>query len=147
MKIGWRDAVATALFAVIAVTYGFYLALGGISLIQDANGVTTFGLLDPTGMSAFALVLGIVAAAVGGWIVFAGSATARYVTGGLGLLSAALGVLALIGENIFTNATLWESVLAAFIGSIVLLWGIAIGRHSGVLRAGETQHPAGMTHA
>jgi hypothetical protein len=146
MKLGWKDAVATVLFAAIVVPYAFYLAWGGVTFIQDSNGGTAFGILDPTGMSGLGLVLGGIAAIVGGWIVLSEGTVVRYVTGGLGLLSAVLGVLALVGENLFNNGTVWESVLGAFIASIVLLWGVAILRHSGVVGGAET-HAPGMTPA
>ena len=142
MKLGWRDAVATLLVAAIAVPYAFYLASGPLTLIQDSNGGTAVGIMDPTGMAGFALVLGVIAAIVGGWIVVGEGALLRYVTGGLGIVSAVLGVLALVGENLFNNATVWESVLGGFIASIVLLWGIAIIRHAGLTP--ET-HAPGMT--
>ena len=59
----------------------------------------------PTGMSGLALVLGDIAAIVGGWIILSEGTVVRYVTGGLGLLSTVLGVLALVGENLFNNGT------------------------------------------
>lgn len=146
MRLGWKDAFATVLFAAIVVPYAFYLALGGVTFIQDSSGGTAFGILDPTGMSGVGLILGAIAAVVGGWIVLSEGTAVRYLTGGLGLLSAVLGILALVGENLFNNATVWESVLGAFIASIVLLWGVAIVRHSGIVRGGET-HAPGMTPA
>jgi len=124
------------------VPYGFYLAWGGVTFISNGNGGTAFGLLDPTGMAGWALVFGAVAAWVGGWIVFEGRTVARYATEALGAISLILGVLALVGENLFTNSTLWQGVLAAFIATIVLMWAIAIGRHSGAVGEGETHIPA-----
>lgn len=147
MKLGWKDALATVLFAAIVVPYAFYLALGGVTFIQDANGGTAFGILDPTGMAGLGLILGAIAAAVGGWIVLGEGAVLRYLTGGLGILSLVFGVLALVGENLFNNATVWESVLGAFIASIVLLWAIAITWHSGLVHGGETPAPWGTTPA
>lgn len=141
MKLTWKDAVATLLFGLVGAAYIGYLA-GGFTVLG-----TGAGIMDPTGMSAFALVLGIVAAIVGGWVVLREGAALAYVTGGLALVSATLGVLALIGENLFNNGTVWETVLAAFIGSIVLLWGIATGRHLGLLTGGQPHAPAGLTHA
>ena len=146
MKLTWRDGLATLLFAVIVVPYALYLYWGGLSLITDSAGNTTLGLMDPTGMSAFALVLGIVAAWVGGWIALAEGTVTRWWTLSLGGVSVILGLLALSGENLFVNATVWESVLGAFIASIALLWGYAIARHSGILGSGET-HATGMTAA
>lgn len=144
MKLTWRDAVGTALFALIAIPYGFYLAWGGITLIKDASGATTLGLVDPTGMAAFALVVGLVAAAVGGWIALNHGAATRYVTGGLGVISAALGVLALVGENLF-SPTVWEGVLAAFVASIAALWLLATARHAGIVDSGAPEAHAGLT--
>jgi hypothetical protein len=145
MKLGWRDAVATLLVAAIGVPYAFYLALGGVTFIQNGDGSTAVGILDPTGMSGLALVLGAIAAIVGGWIVLGEGSVTGYVTGGLGVVSAVLGALALVGENLFNNSTVWESVLGAFIASIGLLWAIAVVRHSGVLSGSETRATAGMT--
>lgn len=142
MRLTWRDAVATLLFAIIAAAYVGYLISGGFTVLG-----TGFGILDPTGMSALGLVLGAIAAIVGGWIVLREGTALAYLTGGLGIVSAVLGVLALVGENLFNNGTLWETVLAAFIGSIVLLWGIATGRHAGMVAGGQPHAPAGLTHA
>lgn len=153
MKLGWKDAVATLLFAAIVVPYAFYLALGGITFIQDSNGGTAVGILDPTGMAGLALVLGAVAAIVGGWIVLGEGPGVGYVTGILGAVAAVLGVLALVGENIFgsttlwtSNISLWEAVLGGFIASIALLWGVAIVRHAGLTGTTST-HAPGMTPA
>jgi hypothetical protein len=145
MKLGWKDVAATVLLAAIVVPYGIYLANGPITFIQDGNGGTAFGLLDPTGMAGWALVFGVIAAMVGGWIAFGEGVVTRWATGGLGVLSAALGVLALVGENLFNNTTVWESVLAAFVASIVLLWGVAITRHAA--ESGGQAHATGMTPA
>jgi len=134
MRLTWKDAVATLLFAAIAVAYAGYLAWGSMPFIQD-----------PTGMAGVGLVLGAIAAYVGGWIVIRAGNALRYLTATLGLVSLALGVLALVGENLF-SATVWEYVLGGFIAGIVLLWGIAIGRHSGLV-GGETQAPSGLAAA
>jgi len=56
-------------------------------------------------MSGLALALRDIAAIVGGWIILSEGTVVRYVTGGLGLLSTVLGVLALVGENLFNNGT------------------------------------------
>ena len=141
MRLTWRDAVATALFAVIAVTYAAYLYYGGFTLFN-----TGAGILDPTGMAGLGLILGIVAAVVGGWITFGEGVVARYTTAVLGVITAALGVLALVGENLFINGTLWETVLGGFIAGMVLLWGYAIGRHWGIVGGAQPEAP-GMTAA
>jgi len=134
MRLTWKDAVATLLLAAIVVPYAGYLAWGSMPFI-----------LDPTGMAAVGIILGAIAAYVGGWIVVRAGNAMRYLTATLGLVSLALGLLALAGENLFT-ATVWEYVLGGFIASIVLLWGIAIGRHSG-LDSGERQAPSGLATA
>jgi hypothetical protein len=138
MKLTWRDAVATLLFAVIAVTYAAYLYFGGFTLFN--MGV---GILDPTGMAGLGLIVGIVAAVVGGWITFGEGVFATYATAVVGLITAALGVLALFGENLFNNAGVWETVLGGFIAGIVLLWGYAVARHWGIV-GGERPHAAGL---
>lgn len=140
VKLTWRDGLATLLTAAIVVPYGLYLAWGGVTFISNGNGGTAFGILDPTGMAGWALVFGAVAAWVGGWFVFEGRSNARYLTEGLGSVSLILGVLALVGENLFNNAV-WQGVLAAFIASIVLIWAMTIGRHSGAIAEGEAQLP------
>jgi hypothetical protein len=146
MKLTWRDGLATLFFAAIAVPYAAYLYLGGFTLIKDSAGNTAVGILDPTGMAGLALIVGIVAAVVGGWIAFAEGTVARYVTAGLGAVTAILGVLALVGENLFNNTNVWEGVLGGFIAGIVLLWGFALARHSGIVSSDQT-HAAGMTAA
>jgi hypothetical protein len=134
MRLTWKDAVATLLFAAIVVPYAGYLAWGSMPFIQD-----------PTGMAGVGLILGAIAAYVGGWIVVRAGNAVRYLTATLGLVSLALGLLALAGENLFSS-TVWEYILGGFIAGIVLLWGIAIGRHSG-LDSGQTQAPSGLATA
>lgn len=86
----------------------------------------------------------MIAAAVGGWIAFGRDTMTSWVTGGIGILSAALGVLALAGENLF-DATTWEFVLGGFMASLAVLWLIAIGRHAGVVGGTAPHERAGMT--
>jgi|SRR5579884_1817874 len=137
MGLTWRDGVAALLVAAIVVPYLGYLSWGGVPFVQD-----------PTGMSAVGLILGAVAAYVGGWIVLRAGEARRYLTCGLGLLSLVLGVLGLVGENLFAgNRAIWEGVLAGFVASIVVLWGVAIGRHAGLLGGGETPTPTGTRPA
>lgn len=139
MRLTWKDAAATLLFAVIAVTYVSYLITGGFTVF--GIGV---GILDPTGMSGLAMVLGLIAALVGGWVVLGEGSGLAYLTGGIGAVSAVVGFLALVGENLFNNRTVWETVLAAFIVGIALLWGIATGRHAGMVDFGQ---PHAAAHA
>lgn len=142
MKLTWKDGVATLLFAVIAAAYIGYLATGGFTLLG-----TGAGIMDPTGMSGLGLIVGFVAAYIGGWVVLREGAGLAYLTGGIAAVSAILGVLALVGENLFSSRTAWDTVLAAFMGGIALLWGIATARHAGLAGGGETHAPAGLTHA
>lgn len=142
MRLTWRDAAATLLFAVIAVTYISYLVTGGFTLF--GIGV---GIMDPTGMSGLALILGLVAALVGGWVVLREGNGLAYLTGGIGAVSAVVGLLALVGENLFNNRTVWETVLAAFIVGIALLWAVATGRHAGLVDFGQPHAPAGLSRA
>lgn len=146
MRLTWRDGVAAVLVAALAVVYGLYLAWGGISLITDANGNTSVGILDPTGMAGIGLIVGAIAAVVGGWVVLGRDTITSWVTGGLGVISALLGVLALAGENLF-GATTWEYVLGAFMASVALLFLIAIGRHAGIVGGTAAQGRPGMTAA
>lgn len=138
MRLTWkRDGIATVLLAVILVFYGFLVAAGGLSL---GSGGSLVGVVDPTGMAALALIVGVLAAVIGGWIVLRATDAIRYVTGGLALVSAVLGVLALVGENIFSS-DVWYAVLGAFIGTIVLLWAVATGRHAGLFGGSGAASP------
>lgn len=147
MRLTWKDAVATLLTAGLGAVYALYLAWGGISLVTDSAGNTSLGILDPTGMGGVALLVGIVAAVIGGWIILGEGTMLAYLTGAVGAVSAILGVLALVGEHLFNNATIWESVLGAFMASIVVLWGIATAHHAGLIAGGEPHARAGATPA
>lgn len=146
MRLTWKDAVATLLFAAIVIAYAAYLYFGGFSLVKDSAGNTSLGILDPTGMAGLGLILGLIAAVVGGWVTLGETFAVRVATWVVGAVSAILGVLALVGENLFNNATTWEWVLGGFMASIVVLWAFALARHSGIA-AGERPHIAGITAA
>lgn len=123
MRLTWRDAVATILVAAIAFPYIGYLINGSMPFIQD-----------PTGMAGTGLVLGAIAAVVGGWIALREGTYTRIATVTLGVVSAVLGILALASENLF-DPTGREIVLAAFMASVAVLWGYALARHSGIVPA------------
>lgn len=127
MRLTLRDAIATVLVVAIAIPYVGYLINGSMPFIQD-----------PTGMAAVGLVLGVIAAAVGGWIALREGAFTEITTVVVGLVSVAAGIAALIGENLF-NQTVWELALGGFMATIVLLWGFALLRHSGAVPT--AQHP------
>lgn len=127
MKLSWkRDGIAALLLAVVLFFYGALVFAGGISWV---NGSTVIGVIDPTGMAAVGLIAGIVATAVGGWIVLGEGEGLRYLTGTVGIIAVILGFAALVGENLFST-DVWYGVLATFMGSLVLLWGIATGTHA-----------------
>lgn len=142
MRLTWRDAVATLLTAALAAVYLLYLAWGGISLVSDGAGNTSIGILDPTGMAGIGLIVGVVAAFVGGWIILGEGTMLAYLTAVVAAISAILGLLVLVGDNIFNNSVVWESFLGAFIASIVLLWAIATGHHAGIIGGA----PGARTH-
>jgi hypothetical protein len=63
---------------------------------------------------------------------------------GLRCASVLLGLLALFGENLF-SAAVWEGILAAFMASIVVLWGVTMAQQAGLLGHGDTGAPTAAT--
>jgi hypothetical protein len=116
MKLSIRDGIATLLVAAVAVPYVGFLVNGSMPFIKD-----------PRGMSATALVLGVVA------FLFAG----RFSTGsGIGILeevlavlTAGIGVLAVL----LAGSTAAYVLLAILIGGIGLTWAVQMVHHSGIL--------------
>ena len=128
MRLTWRDVVATVLVAAIMVPYAGYLINGSALLITD-----------PTGMAAFGLILGVIAAVVGGWIAVREGTFMNTATLMLALISFGLGVSALVSENIYEPASR-EIILWIFMATIVSLWALELLRHSGVIPTpSETQ--------
>jgi hypothetical protein len=129
LNLTTRDWLTTLLVAAMVVLYGVYVVLGGV-------GPSWFGPQDPAGMA----VVGIgVAALITLWglrITDHMTAWLRYLTISLRIGSLLLGLLALFGENVLSAAA-WEGVLAAFMASIVVLWGITLSQHAGLLGQGE----------
>jgi hypothetical protein len=121
MRLTWRDVVATVLVAAIMVPYAGYLINGSALLITD-----------PTGMAALGLILGAIAAAVGGWIAVREGTFMSSATLILAIVSFGLGVSALVSEPLFNPAGR-EIILWIFVASIVSLWALGILRHSGVI--------------
>ena len=118
MKLTWRDGLATLVFAAIVVPFGGYLIYGSMPFLQD-----------PTGMAGLVLVLGVIGTLIGGWIVVDRSFALEATTVGAGLISAALGVAALVSEN-FWDVTTRNVLLVGAVALIAVLWVIAIARRS-----------------
>jgi hypothetical protein len=125
MRLTWRDGLATLLVAGTAVLYGFYITLGGV-------GPSWVGVQDATGMAAVGLGVGVVVTALTMDITADASSAFRSLVAVVRIGSVALGLLALFGENLF-SVTVWEGVLAAFMGSLALVWAIGTARHAGLL--------------
>jgi hypothetical protein len=134
MRLTWKDGVATLLVAAIVVPYVGYLIQGSMPFIQD-----------PTGMAGVGLILGITAAAFGGWVILQARGFQRFLTDALALVSLGLGIAALVSEHLL-DAAVRDGVLAAFIASIVVLWAFATLRHGGVI-ADATAPPSGLRQA
>lgn len=114
MKLTWRDGLATLVFAAIVVPFGGYLIYGSMPFLQD-----------PTGMAGLVLVLGVIGTLIGGWIVVDRGFALEATTVGAGLISAALGVAALVSEN-FWDVTTRNVLLVGAVALIAVLWVIAI---------------------
>lgn len=121
MRLTVRDGIATILVLAIAIPYVGYLINGSMPFVQD-----------PTGMAAVGLILGLIAAVVGGWIALGEGAFTQVTTVVVGIVSLVAGVAALVGEHLF-NATVWQFVLGGFMATIAVLWGFALLRHSGTV--------------
>lgn len=126
MKLKIRDLVATILVAAIAVPYIGYLVRGEMPFVQDARGMAGVGL-----------VLGAVA-----YLVL-GSGERSDVAGKveltLAVVSLALGVAALA----FAETAAAAVLLAAFMGSILVVWLAQLVDHAGFVRFGDH----GVRHA
>ena len=127
MKLTWKDLAATLLVAAAVVPFVGYMVTGSMPFVQD-----------PTGMAG----LGLIAAAVGGWIVVGAGTLTRYTTAGVGLASLVIGVLALASEN-FLDVAVRQGLLIAFVTSLFVLWAVAILRHA----AGAAKAPTGSRAA
>jgi hypothetical protein len=114
MRLTLRDGAATVLLAAVLVPYIGYVATGSMPFVQD-----------PEGMASTGIVFGVVAAIIGGWVAIKHVETVL-----LGGASMALGMVAAVTEHTFDLATR-NGILAGFVGTLVLLWGAALLRHSG----------------
>lgn len=125
MRLTWRDGLATLLVAATGILYGFYVALGGV-------GPSWVGVQDATGMAAIGLGVGVILTALTVDITAGASGAFRTIVSLIRVGAVALGLLALFGENLF-SAVVWEGVLAAFMGSIALVWAVGTARHAGLI--------------
>jgi hypothetical protein len=128
MRLRTRDLIATLLVLAVGVPYIGYLINGEMPFIEDPRGMAGVGLL--LGTAAFL-------------VMRAGDAFDRLgkTETGLAVLALALGVAALA----LAETAAAEVLLAVFMGSILLVWGVELLHHAGVLPgAGD---PKGLTHA
>lgn len=112
MRLTLRDASATILVAAIVAAYAGYLAWGAVPLIGGARDMAVVGL-----------ILGFAACATGGSLVAGSRSSGGTFLGLLSLISLAFGVVAAITQS--------ETMLAAFIATLVALWLLATLRHLG----------------
>lgn len=127
MRMTVRDVVGSLLFLAIGIPYVGFLVNGEMPFVQDERG-----------MSAVGLVLGTAAYLVlrkGDPLDRLGKTEAA-----IAIVSLALGLSALVFAETAAAATL----LALFMGSLVVLWVTELAGHAGWIHLG---HPAGtMAH-
>ncbi len=121
-----RDLVATLLVVAVGIPYVGYLVRGDMPFVQD-----------PRGMSATGLILGLVAFFV------AAKQVPRRMTAALvvvSVVSLVVGVAALA----FAETFVAEALLAVFMGSVLVTWGLAMSGH--VLHE-ASDHRGRLSHA
>jgi hypothetical protein len=125
MRLKVKDLVGTLLVAAIVVPYVGYLVNGEMPFVED-----------PRGMSAVGLILGAAAYLV----LDRGDTldTTSRVEMGVAVVSLVLGVVSLA----LAETAAAEVLLAAFMGSILVVWAVKLADHAGVLP--WAQHPTGM---
>lgn len=119
MRLHTKDWVATALVALAVLYYIGFLVRGAMPLVQD-----------PRGMSAIALVLGVVA------FVLLGSATTapeHRAPAAAAALSVAIGVVTFI----LGHTAAAPPLLAVFIVSIVVAWALPVLERAGYVAGGH----------
>ena len=124
MRMTMRDVVGSLLFLAIGIPYVGFLVDGEMPFVEDERG-----------MSAVGLVLGAAAYFVlrsGDPLDRIGKAEAT-----VAIVSLALGLSALVFAETAAAATL----LAVFMGSLVVLWAVELADHAGLIHHG----PRGMT--
>ncbi len=118
MKLTWRDGVATLALAALVVPFVGYLLYGSFPFLQD-----------PTGAAGLTLILGMIGAYVGGWIVTDKGSGLAIATVGAGALSAVLALAALLSENLW-DVTTRNVMIGGSIALLAVLWVIALYRHT-----------------
>ena len=132
MHFTWKDLAATVAVGATVVPFVGFMSTGSMPFVQD-----------PTGMAAVALVLGLIAAAVGGWFDER-SALAQFAAFVVGLGGLAVGLLVLVSEN-FLDVSTRDGLLIAGMAAMVVLWAVAIIRHGGLVIANAST-PRGAAH-
>ena len=118
MKIGWRDGIATLLFAAVVIPYVGRMVRGSMSFLED-----------PRGMAVTGLAFGIAATVILGRTAFHG--TCGVAAAFFAILAAAVGVVTVIRAD---EGALSEGLLAVFIGAIAIAWVLAELVHTGLVR-------------
>ena len=123
MRLTRRDGIVTVIAAAVVTPYIGYLVRGTMPFIQDPRGMAAGGLIG--------LIAGFAVWALAGRGAF-GSTALTGTSLVLGLAALDLGIAALVMES--------ELLLALFIGGIVLLLGIELLAHLGVIPGGTPTH-------
>ena len=116
MTLKWKDLIGTILVAALAVAYLGFVIRGEMPFIEDTRG-----------MAAVGLILGIAAYAVFTRGDFFDRL--RQAEFGVALVALGLGVAALV----FAETGAGEVWLAAFMGSILVMWVVEMADHLGVV--------------
>ena len=111
MKLTWKDLVATLLVVAIGVPYVGYLIDGEMPFVED-----------PRGMSAVGLVLGLIA-----FLVLESDDTCDTTDTPVLVVAGAAMVLGLVTFALAETAAA-EVLLAVFMGSILVVWAVELGR-------------------
>ena len=112
VRLTWRDGVATLLIGAIVAAYLGHVMSASIPLVTDPGDIAAAGLL-----------LGFLACVIDEWTV-TNKAVVRTLSG--------LSICA-VGIGIAVMATGSESLLAAFMGTLVALWVVTTVAHAGAI--------------
>ena len=127
MRMTVRDVVGSLLFLAIGIPYVGFLVNGEMPFVEDERG-----------MSAVGLVLGAAAY----FVVRKGDPLDR-----LGKTEAAIAIVSLVlglSALVFAETAAAATLLALFMGSLVVLWATELADHAGWIRE---NHPAAtMAH-
>lgn len=112
MTVSRRVLLATGLVVALVGLYLGFLATGGMPLIEDSQAMTSVALI--LGGAAVFMLLAVERYDAVGWFTL-----------GLAVVGATLGCIALVLAG--TQAA--EVLLAFFVGSVLLVWGIELAEH------------------